>query len=109
MKSLYPEISPSYSSTIAVDEIHQVYFEESGNKDGIPIIFLHGGPGSGCNENHRRYFNPENYRIIIFDQRGCNRSSPGGETRNNTTHNLLEDVELIRNRLGIEKWMVFGF
>ena len=108
MKSLYPEITPSFSETLAVDGIHRIYIEESGNKNGIPVIFLHGGPGSGCNENHRRYFNPGYYRIIIFDQRGCNRSSPAGEIRNNTTEDLLKDIEGIRLRLGIEKWVVFG-
>ena len=108
MRSLYPEISPLSTSTIAVDDVHDVYYEESGNINGIPVIFLHGGPGSGCNENHRRYFNPELYRIVIFDQRGCNRSTPGGEVRNNTTADLLSDIESIRRTLGIDKWMVFG-
>ena len=108
MKSLYPEIPPIFSETLAVDGIHRIYIEETGNKNGIPVIFLHGGPGSGCNENHRRYFNPDYYRIIIFDQRGCNRSSPAGETRNNSTDDLLKDIESIRLRLGIDKWLVFG-
>ena len=84
---------------------HKIYVEESGNRNGIPVIFLHGGPGSGCNENHRRYFNPELYRIVIFDQRGCNRSSPAGATQNNTTQDLLNDIEFIRDGLDIEKWL----
>ena len=87
---------------------HKIYVEESGNRNGIPVIFLHGGPGSGCNENHRRYFNPELYRIVIFDQRGCNRSSPAGATQNNTTQDLLNDIEFIRDGLDIEKWLVYG-
>ena len=108
MKSLYPEIPPLSSTLLEADGGHRIYVEESGNKNGIPVIFLHGGPGSGCNENHRRYFNPELYRIVIFDQRGCNRSSPAGETQNNTTRDLLNDMELIRDKLGIAKWLVYG-
>jgi proline iminopeptidase len=108
MRSLYPEIEPRYSDYVQVDDIHRVYFEESGHPDGIPIIFLHGGPGLGSNENHRRYFNPDRYRIINFDQRGCHRSSPRGEVLNNTTQDLIEDIEAIRNATGIDKWIIFG-
>lgn len=107
MRLLYPEIELNEKFTLSVDG-HMVYFEESGNREGLPVIFLHGGPGSGCNENHRRYFNPQKYRIIIFDQRGCNRSSPQGSVENNSTQDLLNDIELIREQLKIDKWMVFG-
>ena len=107
MKTLYPEIDCLNQSELSVGN-HRIYFEESGNLQGIPVIFLHGGPGSGCNPNHRRYFNPEKYRIIIFDQRGCNRSSPQGCIENNTTLDLLDDIESIRKTLEINKWMVFG-
>ncbi|MCY4211471.1 MAG: prolyl aminopeptidase [Gammaproteobacteria bacterium] len=108
MRELYPQIDALQRYHLQVDEVHTVYAEEAGNPHGIPVIFLHGGPGSGCNENHRRYFNPKKYRIVLFDQRGCNRSTPAGETRNNSTPELLQDVERIRDRLGIEQWLVFG-
>jgi len=108
MNQLYPELDKYKSSHLDMDVLHQLYVEECGNKDGIPVIFLHGGPGSGCNENHRRYFNPEKYRIIIFDQRGCNRSTPQGCIKNNTTNDLLQDIERIRKHLDIEKWLLFG-
>jgi proline iminopeptidase len=82
--------------------------EQAGNPDGAPVIFLHGGPGSGCNPNHRRYFNPDKYNIVIFDQRGCNRSVPQGSIINNTTRDLISDIERIRKFLKINKWLVFG-
>ena len=96
MKGLYPEIKPLSEFELKANNIHKIYVEQIGNMDGIPVIFLHGGPGSGSNENHRRYFDPEKYRIIIFDQRGCNRSSPQGCVENNTTQDLLQDIERIR-------------
>lgn len=108
MKELYPEIPCYKHYTLPINDLHNVYYEESGNPNGIPVIFLHGGPGSGCNENHRRYFNPDKYRIIIFDQRGCNRSSPQGGVIENTTRDLLRDMEQIRTSLNIDKWLVFG-
>ncbi len=108
MKPLYPEIENYQSHTLSSNADHQVYFEESGNPEGLPVIFLHGGPGSGCNENHRRYFNPEKYRIIIFDQRGCNRSGPQGTVKDNTTQYLLMDIEAIRKQLKINRWLIFG-
>lgn len=107
MRSLYPEIKSFQSHTISVDG-HQLYFEESGKVKGIPVIFLHGGPGSGSKENHRRYFDPAKYRIINFDQRGCNRSTPNGYTGTNTTQDLINDIESIRQQLKIEKWLLFG-
>lgn len=108
MRELYPELEAIAVGTLAADGIHRVYYEESGNDEGIPVIFLHGGPGSGSNENHRRYFDPSRYRIIIFDQRGCNRSTPRGETRNNTTRDLIADMESLRRELGIDSWLVYG-
>jgi len=108
MRTLYPEIECNESYRLEVSGGHELYVEECGNPEGIPVIFLHGGPGSGCNENHRRYFNPEKYRIIIFDQRGCNRSSPQGSVNNNTTEDLLADIERIREYFGVDSWLVFG-
>jgi len=107
MRLLYPEIGCNEKFTLSVDN-HIVYYEESGQPEGIPVMFLHGGPGSGSNENHRRYFDPNKYRIIIFDQRGCNRSSPQGSVENNTTQDLLQDIERIRECLSIKHWLVFG-
>ena len=108
MRELYPAIDAHQHYRLHPDSNHKVYVEEAGNPEGIPVIFLHGGPGSGCNENHRRYFNPDKYRIVLFDQRGCHRSQPLGETKQNTTQDLLADIERIRARLGIDKWLVFG-
>ncbi len=107
MKELYPELE-SFANDTLVDGAHSIYFEQAGNESGIPVIFLHGGPGSGCNENHRRYFNPEKYRIILFDQRGCHRSTPNGSVDNNTTQDILNDIESIRKKLNIERWVLFG-
>ncbi|WP_174627409.1 alpha/beta fold hydrolase, partial [Candidatus Methylobacter favarea] len=87
---------------------HSVYVELSGNAEGIPVIFLHGGPCSGTKPDHRRFFNPERYRIILFDQRGCGQSVPFGELEDNTTDDLIADMERIRQHLGIDKWLVFG-
>ena len=108
MNKLYPELEPFSKDVLELENGHSIYFEQSGSKTGLPVIFLHGGPGSGCNENHRRYFNPDKYRIIIFDQRGCNRSKPNGCVENNSTHDLLDDIESIRNKLNIEKLILFG-
>jgi len=108
MRALYPEIEPFNSFQLQADELHCLYVEECGNPSGLPVIFLHGGPGSGCNENHRRYFNPETYRIVIFDQRGTGRSTPPGCVEKNTTQMLIADIEAIREKLGINKWVVFG-
>ncbi len=108
MNALYPELEPFATDVLELDDGHFVYFEQSGNNAGLPIIFFHGGPGSGCNENHRRYFNPDKYRIIIFDQRACNRSKPNGCVEHNSTQDILNDVELIRNKLNIKKLLLFG-
>lgn len=106
--NLYPELDILEKSSIKVDDLHEVYYEVCGNPEGKPVVFLHGGPGSGCNPAQRRFFDPAYYRIILIDQRGCGRSRPQGETRNNTTDDLVNDIDLIRKALGIEKWLVFG-
>lgn len=108
MRELYPEIRPFAEHRLRVGGPHELYVEECGSRSGIPVVFLHGGPGSGCNENHRRYFDPARYRIVLFDQRGCHRSTPPGAVESNTTHDLLDDLERIRAQLGIERWMVYG-
>ncbi|WP_067869354.1 prolyl aminopeptidase [Neptuniibacter marinus] len=108
MRTLYPEISSYHKLNLPVDDLHTLYIEESGNPKGIPVIFIHGGPGGGTSSAHRRFFNPEKYRIILFDQRGCGRSTPHSELHKNTTNNLLEDMEKIRKHLSIEQWLLFG-
>jgi len=105
--NLYPEIKPYDSGFMDVDE-HQVYYEQCGNPDGKPAVFLHGGPGGGGSQEVRRFFNPDIYRIIVFDQRGCGRSKPHGCLENNTTWDLVSDIELLRKKLDINKWLVFG-
>lgn len=106
--NLYPEIEPYHQNWLKTDDFHEIYYEESGNSAGIPVIFLHGGPGSGCNPGQRRFFDPSYYRIILLDQRGCNRSRPQGALQNNTTEHLVNDLEALRRHLGIDKWHVFG-
>ena len=105
---LFPPIAPRHSGMLQVDEIHTIYWEEVGNPDGIPVVFLHGGPGAGLSPQHRRFFNPDHYRVILFDQRGAGKSTPLGDVRNNTTQLLIEDIERLRIQFGIEKWLVFG-
>ncbi|MDD9806700.1 MAG: prolyl aminopeptidase [Gammaproteobacteria bacterium] len=108
MRALYPEISENHSFFLPVDELHTLYVEECGNPDGLPALFLHGGPGAGCENNHRRFFNPGAWRIVLFDQRGSGRSTPHAELKDNTTQHLIADIEKIRAHLGIERWVVFG-
>ena len=105
---LYPKISSYRQEWFRVDGTHQLYIEESGNPEGIPVVYLHGGPGGGSSENHRRYFDPEKYRIILFDQRGCGRSKPSPSVVNNTTAHLISDLEKIREHLNVERWVVAG-
>lgn len=105
---LYPAIEPHHAGMLALDRIHTMYWEQSGNPDGIPVLFLHGGPGAGCAPNHRRFFDPSRYRIVLFDQRGAGRSTPLGELRENTTPHLIADIEQLRTHLGVERWLVFG-
>lgn len=108
MRELYPEIEPYKTFTIKVSELHNIYVEEVGNPLGKPVIFVHGGPGGGVDKKHRRYFDPKVWRVILFDQRGCGKSTPFGELRENTTFDLVGDMEKIRQALSIEKWHVFG-
>jgi proline iminopeptidase len=106
--TLYPEIEPYRSEMLAVSDIHTIYVEECGNPEGKPVIMVHGGPGGGSNPSMRRYHDPKTYRIILFDQRGCGRSTPHAELKENTTWDLVADMERIRDKLGIERWQVFG-
>lgn len=106
--NLFPEIEPNKEYMLTCGDIHNIYVEESGNPDGQPILFLHGGPGGGCGAKQRRFFDPKYYRIILFDQRGCGKSTPLGETKENTTEDLISDIETIRKHLNIEKWILFG-
>ena len=108
MRSLYPPIEPYQSHRIAVDALHVLQVEECGNPDGLPVVFLHGGPGAGIAPYHRCFFDPARYRIVLFDQRGAGRSTPFAELTDNTTWHLVADIEAIRERLGIERWVVFG-
>lgn len=108
MNPLYPELTPYHTFFLATGSKHSVYVEQSGNPDGIPVVFLHGGPCSGTRPDHRRFFNPDLYRIILFDQRGCGLSLPFGELENNTTQDLIADMERIRQELAITQWLVFG-
>ena len=105
---LYPAIEPTKVHRLKVSKLHELYVEESGNPDGKPVVFLHGGPGGGTSPKHRRFFDPERYHIILFDQRGCGQNTPYAEVRENTTWDLVADIECIRQFLGIERWMVFG-
>lgn len=106
--NLFPEISPYRAETLNVSAIHQIYFEECGNPKGYPVVFLHGGPGSGCNPSQRRFFDPHFYRIILLDQRGCGRSMPQGCVEDNDTDALVNDIETLKEHLDVTKWLVFG-
>lgn len=108
MLTPYPSLNPYQEHELAVEAPHVLYVEESGNPQGIPVLFVHGGPGAGCNPDQRRYFDPQIYRIILFDQRGCGRSKPHASLENNTTAALVTDMEAIRNYLGIDRWLLFG-
>jgi proline iminopeptidase len=105
---LYPDIEPYATGRLRLDGVHTMYWEQSGNPRGAPVLFLHGGPGAGASPAHRRFFDPAHYRIVIFDQRGAGRSTPLGELRDNTTPHLVADIERLREHLGIERWLVFG-
>lgn len=108
MTSLYPEIEPFDSGMLPVTDIHTIYWERVGNPDGIPVVFLHGGPGGGLIPMYRQFFDPAAYHVILFDQRGSGRSQPHAELRENTTWDLISDIETLREKFGIEKWYVFG-
>jgi|TARA_B110000263_G_scaffold237483_1_gene237799 proline iminopeptidase len=107
-RELYPEIAPNVTGFLEVGDGHSIYYEESGNPRGKPAVFLHGGPGGGCTGAMRRFWNPEFYRIILFDQRGSGKSTPHASLENNTTWDLVNDIEILRAALQIEKWQVFG-
>ena len=108
MGLLFPEIAPYVHHSIKVESPHVIHVEECGNPSGIPVLFVHGGPGAGCEDYHRRFFDPELYRIILFDQRGCGRSTPHASLENNTTQGLVADMEVIRQQLGVDQWVLFG-
>jgi proline iminopeptidase len=107
-RGLYPEIEPYRSDRLRVSAQHELHYEECGNPGGQPAVFVHGGPGGGCAAWHRRFFDPAAYRIVLFDQRGCGRSTPHACLEDNTTWHLVEDMERLRCELGIERWLVFG-
>lgn len=107
-RELYPAIEPNQSGFLEVGGGHKLYFEECGNRQGKPVVFLHGGPGGGCSPQMRRFWNPHKYRIILFDQRGSGRSTPHASLENNTTWDLVDDIEILREELQIERWQVFG-
>jgi proline iminopeptidase len=108
-RTLYPEIQPYESGMLDVGDGHQLYWELSGNPEGKPVVFLHGGPGGGSSPEHRRQFNPDKYKILVFDQRGCGKSTPYAELDHNTTWDLVEDVEKLRTQVAkVDKWQVFG-
>lgn len=108
MSALYPPREPYNEGKLKVSDIHTIHYEESGNPQGKPIVLLHGGPGGGCPPYYRQFFNPEKWRLIMFDQRGCGKSIPHAELRENTTWELVKDIEKLREHLGIDKWVVFG-
>ena len=105
---LYPRHEARRSGRLRVSDIHEIYWEESGNPKGVPVIALHGGPGGGSSPEMRRFFDPERYRIFLFDQRGCGRSTPHSELRENTTWDLVDDIEALREHVGVNQWLVFG-
>jgi proline iminopeptidase len=107
-RGLYPPVEPRRQGHLAVGDGHEIYWEECGNPSGKPAVFLHGGPGAGCDTRARRFFDPARYRIVLFDQRGCGRSRPHAALEHNTTWHLVADIERLREMLGIERWLVFG-
>ncbi|MBW4539598.1 MAG: prolyl aminopeptidase [Myxacorys chilensis ATA2-1-KO14] len=108
MRNLYPVIAPYQTGMLPVSELHTLYYEQSGNPNGKPVVFLHGGPGGGTIPEHRQYFDPSQWRIILFDQRGAGNSTPHAELRENTTWDLVSDIEKLRSHLGVDQWVVFG-
>lgn len=106
--TLYPKIEPYHTGRLQVSDLHNLYFEQVGNPKGVPVVFLHGGPGGGVNPTYRRFFDPKHYRVILFDQRGAGKSTPHAELTENTTQNLVSDIEKLRQHLEIDSWIVFG-
>jgi len=105
---LYPPLDPFERGHLRLDDVHTMYWEQSGNPEGVPVLYLHGGPGGGSNARMRQFFDPARYRIVLYDQRGAGRSQPSGETRGNDTAALIDDIERLRRLLGIERWLLFG-
>ncbi len=108
MRQLFPPLEPFHTEMLKASPLHEIYVEQSGNPEGQPVLFLHGGPGSGTQPQHRCFFDPQHYRIILMDQRGCGKSKPHAELDENTTWDLVHDIELLRKHLGLRKWIVFG-
>lgn len=108
LRTLYAPFAANRTGRLQVSALHEIYWEESGNPDGVPVVFVHGGPGGGCSDWQRQFFDPQRFRIVLFDQRGCGRSTPHAELTDNTTWHLVADMEALRTLLGIDKWMVFG-
>jgi proline iminopeptidase len=108
LRAPYPPLEPNRTGFLPVSEIHTLYYEECGNPSGKPVLFLHGGPGGGTEPKHRRFFDPDAWRIVLFDQRGCGKSTPHASLEENTTGHLVEDIERLRRHLGIERWTLFG-
>ena len=108
LRTLYPAFEAYRSGMLRVSDVHEIYWEESGNPAGKPVVFLHGGPGGGTDARMRRFFDPTRYRIVLFDQRGCGKSRPHANLEDNTTWDLVADIERIREHLGIDRWQVFG-
>jgi proline iminopeptidase len=108
MKTFYPPIEPFNTGRLRVSPVHELYYEESGNPNGQPAMFLHGGPGAGLIPEYRRFFDPEVYRVVLFEQRGCGRSTPHANLEDNTTWHLVDDIERLREHVGVERWLVFG-
>jgi len=108
MRELYPSIEPYDVGTLSVSGLHTLYYEQVGNPEGRPVVFLHGGPGGGIDPTYRRYFDPHKWRVVLFDQRGCGRSKPHAELRENTTWDLVADIEKLRSHFDIKQWAVFG-
>lgn len=107
-RGLYPPVEPIRQGYLAVGHGHEIYWEECGNPQGKPVVFLHGGPGAGCDPRARRFFDPARYRILLFDQRGCGKSRPHASLEHNTTWDLVADIERLRATFGVERWQVFG-
>src|SRR5919202_123081 len=107
-RTLYPEIEPYDSGHLRVSDVHELYYEQCGNPEGKPVVFLHGGPGAGLIPDYRRFFDPAAYRVVLFDQRGSGRSTPHASLEENTTWHLVEDIETLRAHLRVEDWPVFG-
>lgn len=108
LRDYYPSIEPFETGRLQVSDIHNLYYEQAGNPQGVPVVFLHGGPGGGINADQRRFFDPKHYRIVLFDQRGAGKSTPTAELKENTTWDLVADIERLREKLNIKRWLVFG-